>query len=330
MVPAQVLKSALEQTPNCEAESRAMASLIEARHEQVKQGLPLTALPIGIAADDVCARATALQAECIKLSPGEIWEPLPDSDPCGPHFTIIVKGRLLIEKASDGRQVMHVFPGGLVSEGLAAQFDSRIVATTYCEAYRMRSFDFLASVATASCAEPAWLPRFELLEKKSRADMFMRLQRTKGCAEAMAPHPCDKMIENWKRNRQEQLARAKHAKMVRQESLPMLAREASLPVATQSKTLASKSKSHASLPAAIGPAGGGAAKDMAVPSHGPLRAALRANHDSLLPRLTTPYLENRPTGTGFCNAHMFGMPLSELRSDLCAPLPPAKGARAAK
>jgi CRP-like cAMP-binding protein len=199
----------------------AFKRLVENRRKQVVQGLPLTALPIHASNSDVSVRAVALQSERIDLAPGEYWQPLPDSDPCGPHFGVMVKGRALLETCEEGRLVVALTPGSLLPEGMAAEYNTRARAITHCEAYRIRQNDFLVTVYSMPSAQD-WFYRFRLLERQTRAHINSRLDAVKGVIDVLKPHTCDTDLHNWKTRRLRAIERAQRVKVEKNDALAKL------------------------------------------------------------------------------------------------------------
>mmetsp|Transcript_38008 Transcript_38008/g.60223 ORF Transcript_38008/g.60223 Transcript_38008/m.60223 type:complete len:559 (-) Transcript_38008:190-1866(-) len=201
--------------------SSAFSNLVESRHEQVRIGAPLTALPIQARADDVCVRAVALQAQRIDLAPGDFWEPLPDDHPCGPHFGIMVKGKALLETTEEKRLVTALTPGSLFPEGLAAAYNTRARAVTHCEAYRIRQYDFLVAVYSMPSAQD-WFYRFRLMERQTIMHLKSRLSSVKGVTDVILPHSCDSVLHEWKARREHAIERARHLKVEKGNALAKL------------------------------------------------------------------------------------------------------------
>lgn len=223
-VTSKALRRAIERTSEVFVQ-QAFARLVESRHEQVMEGLPMCALPINARPDDVCVRAIALQAERIDLLPGQFWQPLPDNDPCGPHFGIMVKGKALIETIEEQRMVTALVPGALFPEGLAAEYNTRARAVTHCEGYRVRQNDFLVAVYSMPSAQE-WFYRFRLLDKQTRAHLNLRLSAVKGVREGVVQRPEDHAIQEWKTRRQRAIENARRKKVERPDDkskLPAMA-----------------------------------------------------------------------------------------------------------
>lgn len=200
-VTSSAIKRALD-SPDAEQIQTGFERLIESRHHQVARGIPMCQLPISLNVDDVSARAIALQAECIHLQPGQCWYPLPDTDPCGPHFGVLVRGRVVLESAAEKREVLTLNAGSLLLEGLGAECGAQVRALTYCEGYRVRQSDLLLAVATVPGSQE-WYYRFRLLEREARRHLQMRVTAIRGVTDAVAPHPCDDGIHMWKARKEE-------------------------------------------------------------------------------------------------------------------------------
>jgi len=210
-VPGKVLQRALSESEMEEVRA-AFEHLVASRREQVTKGLPISALPIGVRADDVCARAVALQAERVDLDPDEIWSPIHDYDPCGPHFGVLVRGRAVMETASEGRMVQALVPGALFPEGPAAEYGVHVRALTACEGYRVRQVDFLVAVYSVPSSQE-WFYRFKLLERETRSHLCARLSAVRGVSTGVQEHPSDADIHDWKNRRLKAIERARKMKV---------------------------------------------------------------------------------------------------------------------
>lgn len=231
-----VTSKALSRAIKCSPEELirvAFPRLVESRRNQVQRGLPMCALPISARPDDVCVRAVALQAERIDLAPGQTWVPLPDSDTCGPHFGILVKGKAVLETIEESRLVTVLSPGSLLPEGMAAEFRTHCRAITHCEAYRVRQNDFLVAVYSMPSAQE-WFYRFRLLDKQVRAHLSSRLSAVRGVTEGIMPHPSDDDIHEWKTRRQKAMEKARRMKIG--NKLPLMGKVPVLRPATSMTT----------------------------------------------------------------------------------------------
>lgn len=197
----------LLESPEAKEASREMDMLIQSRRQQVEKGLPITALPLHVTAEDLCAKAIALNAERFQLAPGSAWEPHPDSGPCGPHVAVLAKGRGMLEIVSDKRTVMSVGPGSLLVEGLLAEHGAQFRASKACEIYSMRRCDIAAAVDAMTSAQ-GWFLRFRLLEKEVRQDSTLRLQSAHGASVCLVPHQFSDDLKQWKLWREECVTRA--------------------------------------------------------------------------------------------------------------------------
>lgn len=223
-VPREAIESPMERDAETWGLSKeALEQIAEDRRDQVERGLPMCALPIGVGVEDVAVRAIALQAERIDLAPGEIWQPLLDTSPGGPHFGVLAHGRAVLELGSDGRSVMPMVAGGLFLEGLAAEFGARLRATSACEGYRIRCVDFQVAVSSIPVAF-GWYYRYQLLEKETRQHVRVRLTSEIGFVKSKESHPSDDGIREWKARRQDSMNRARHLRRERaheQNGLPL-------------------------------------------------------------------------------------------------------------
>lgn len=225
---------------------QAFDRLRESRHEQVNRGLPICALPISAQPDDVCVQTIALQAERIDLVPGQLWHPLFDDDPDGPHFCVLVQGKLVLETIVGQRMVTAFTPGALIPEGLAAQFNTQGHAAVHCEIYRIKYSDFRVAVESQPVAGhyspdwPAWMPdavaageaprevkqvwyhRFRLLEKQTREKLRARLSSIRGVTEGVMAHPSDNDIIEWSTRRLHAVESGKQMRRERSEQISKL------------------------------------------------------------------------------------------------------------
>merc|ERR1719188_1078545 len=202
-IPCWALKRAIDLDSS--GESKALFDQLKAaRGEQVARNIPLNVLPLSTMTEgDLCARAIALQAAFISLSPGQVLWPLAETDPCGPHFMVFVEGKAVLEmerapesERTPGRSkvaaervgVLPLQPGSLLLEGVAAEFSTYVRAITPCEVYRVKMMDL--QVAVASMHSPVdWLPRFQMLCGESHVETRQRGNSALGLVEGLAPHP---------------------------------------------------------------------------------------------------------------------------------------------
>jgi len=184
-VPAKALADVEQLGPGEEGAPQAwFQGLRESRRAQVAQALPISALPLGVGAEDVAARAVALQAEHVCLRAGESLAPLPDSSPCGPHFLVMARGRATVEIALSGLPVQNVARGAPLSEGLAAEHGAVVRAVTACELYRVRQSDFRIAVGS----DVRWLGDFLSLERQTWDGLRARLKSAEGvCRVSQSP-----------------------------------------------------------------------------------------------------------------------------------------------
>ncbi|CAK0793611.1 unnamed protein product [Prorocentrum cordatum] len=154
---------------------RSLQLLKEERLRQASSGLPACALGIGLAAQDFCARVVNLQAECIEMRADSTWHPLPDSDPCGPHFGVLVGGRGTLVLGFEERPVMALMPGSLLPEGLYAKYGAHVRAQTASQVYRVRLVDIMLAFGSANASFRSFV-LFEALWKEARARAASRLK----------------------------------------------------------------------------------------------------------------------------------------------------------
>lgn len=228
VVTAAAFQRALSLPHRTTHELEEFEKLIASRKEQVLHGLPMSLLPISISKTDMAARAIALQAWRICLKPGDCLQPLSDDDACGPSFLVIIKGRGLLEMASQDPSlrrfggldsspavpVTQLIIGSLVLEGMACDYATRIRALSALEICRVRYVDFDVAVDSASSASKEWLPRFHMLETDVRKQLENRGGSARGVVEGLARHPCDTHLYAYGSRRQKAIYRAKKAHTV--------------------------------------------------------------------------------------------------------------------
>jgi len=203
------------------------AALVASRRQQVAQGKPLCALPIGAKADDVTVRAVVLQAERMHFEQGQCWKAIPDNSPCGSHISVLLRGKAVVELAADDSEVMPLAPGSIVAEGVIAEYGAHVrLLSSDCEVYRMRFFELVGAAYSASQA-PDWFYQFRLLEKEARKHQKARLTSAKGVALGRTEHPGDSGIRDWAEERKQKMRRAQEmrqekATSVLSSKLPLL------------------------------------------------------------------------------------------------------------
>jgi hypothetical protein len=175
---------------------------VQMRQQQVTMGCPLKNLSIGIVPGDVSISAVGIHAERLTFAREEVWQPVPDTNPNGPHFSIIETGRAIVEMQNQ-RKVMTLTTGSVLVDVIASSYGATIRATSkICEVYRLRQFDFKLATAAVPCK---WLWRFNLLEKECRNELLSRLQNMNGLIEGLAQHPRQDEINAWRNNRMENI-----------------------------------------------------------------------------------------------------------------------------
>ncbi|CAE7612101.1 unnamed protein product [Symbiodinium natans] len=143
------------------------------RCQQSQQCVPMCALPLGISPQDPCAAIVALHAERMDIPPGEVWLPMPDSHPSGPHFGVLVAGFAHVEV--DGRRVSRLKAGSFVPEGVLADSGALIRAASNCLAYRVQQYDLLLAVGSRpDCRD--WYDRCRDHERQAREALLQRLR----------------------------------------------------------------------------------------------------------------------------------------------------------
>lgn len=196
VITTETLQTVLK-LPEFEGIREAVERLKAERHEQVRLGLPISAMPLNVGADDVCARMVALQAMRLILVPGAVLQPLSDGCPDGPHFSVLVRGRARLEMANDGRWVASLKAVSFLPEGLVAGHGAVVRAEVACEAYRVRQADFLVAAgavpqAAWSGAHPPlkdWYERCRLLEREARSRLGAAFEMARGAQEAAVRPP---------------------------------------------------------------------------------------------------------------------------------------------
>eukprot|EP00930_Biecheleria_cincta_P039316 TRINITY_DN27038_c0_g1_i1.p1 TRINITY_DN27038_c0_g1~~TRINITY_DN27038_c0_g1_i1.p1 ORF type:complete len:1590 (+),score=278.54 TRINITY_DN27038_c0_g1_i1:75-4844(+) len=226
MVTASALRRALSLPHRTETERQRFKNIVAGRRGQVAHGLPMSALPISIAEDDLCAEAIALQAEEFLLEPGDCWNPLPDDTPWGAAFAVVGDGRGLLELASANPRlrrlggvdsspavpVLSLTTGSLILEGLAAAYGCRVRALSALKIYRVRYVDFDVSVSLESCSQD-WLARFRMLESDIRIQLDHRGGSARGVVDALVVHPCDDDLHKYRARRQKAIGLSRKTKL---------------------------------------------------------------------------------------------------------------------
>lgn len=226
VVKWRALERALSLPDRTEAERLSFEGLLAGRREQVARGLPMSALPINIKEDDLCAKAIAIQAEEILIQPGECWMPLSDRTPWGASFTILTEGQGVLELASENQRlrrlggvdsspavpVLALATGSLILEGMVAAYGCRVRALTATKAYRVRYIDFDIAVHLESCSSE-WLARFRMLESNMAQQLTHRGSSARGVVDAFMENPCDDEIHDLRDRKKKAVSLARKAKM---------------------------------------------------------------------------------------------------------------------
>eukprot|EP00930_Biecheleria_cincta_P034302 TRINITY_DN23720_c0_g1_i1.p1 TRINITY_DN23720_c0_g1~~TRINITY_DN23720_c0_g1_i1.p1 ORF type:complete len:1557 (+),score=263.03 TRINITY_DN23720_c0_g1_i1:160-4830(+) len=201
MLPSTEIQRVLED-PSAQDTQLEVQRLRTSRVDQGSLGLPISALPLGVAAADACARAVAMQARRSICPAGSSWYPMSDKSPHGPHFAVLVTGRgyLLVEGSTDARPIMQLCAGFYVPEGLLSKHCAYVRAITACEFYSVRKSDFMAAVDSIAAGQ-SWYPSFRLHENQIRQRMVGRLQSANGATLALQPHPHSSDLFDWKERR---------------------------------------------------------------------------------------------------------------------------------
>jgi len=226
IVTASALQRAFN---NASEEVRAMFNkLVGSRQDAVMQGFPMTAMNIGVKNNCLATRAIALHALSFTLKPGQVLEMLPDEDPNGQHFVVLVRGKAVLEmpmwhpdpeatprvsKAAGENNAVPVMPvtlGFPLFEGMAAEFCTQVRAETSCQGFRVRLIDFAACALLLDKLE--WMPRFRMLEIDAKKTLDRRCSASRGIVEGLAPHPSDANIHIWRERRISAIARIKSQK----------------------------------------------------------------------------------------------------------------------
>jgi len=207
-VSAEVLRQAASSV-GAEVFHTAFDKLITRRRQSLQAGLPLSVLNIGADPVGVSVRAVALHAITAELRRGELWCPTADSGPYGPHYWILVRGRvsvetyheeniivgfdnsggrlnqkLTIDKRSHVRKITMLQGPCLLPEGFMHQHGVRVKALQSCEAYRVRKYDLLAAAGTDPLNH--WITRFRLLEWDTRNRLRAKFESAHGAVMCQA------------------------------------------------------------------------------------------------------------------------------------------------
>ncbi|CAK0865598.1 unnamed protein product [Prorocentrum cordatum] len=185
VVPAGGVRAVAASAQGAAPLRQALQLLRQERLRQAESGLPLCALGLGFAAQDFCARVVNLQAECVELHADACWHPRPDSDPCGPHFGVLVGGRGALVLGLEERPVMALAPGSLLPEGLYAKYGAHVRAQAAGQVYRVRLVDFMLALGSAPSSFKSFV-LFEALWKEARERACARLKCACGARGALS------------------------------------------------------------------------------------------------------------------------------------------------
>ncbi|CAK0867305.1 unnamed protein product, partial [Prorocentrum cordatum] len=109
--------------------------------------------------------------------------------------------------------------GGILPEGAAAKAGAQVrVASSDCEAYRVRMFD-LAAAAHFSDRAPSWFYHFRSLEKEARQSLGAKLASAREVMKLRMPHPVTSDIIDWSDRRHQSVSRARKIRYARADSL---------------------------------------------------------------------------------------------------------------
>merc|ERR1712232_736790 len=111
--------------------------------------------------------------ERLDLTPGSVWTPACDTCPVGPYFAVLAKGRALL--VTDEYTITTMLAGLVITEGLAADYQAYVRATTFCEIYRIRMVDLLLAVSSGDAATKKWFSGFTMLKREAWEHMYGRL-----------------------------------------------------------------------------------------------------------------------------------------------------------
>lgn len=242
VLPHAAMKQALA-SPAAKQEGICVAfqKLVDGRYDQVDRGVPLCGMGITSQKDDPRVRAIALLAERTDLEAGDEWCPVPDAEPAGPFFGVLVSGRVMVEIGPEHHIVLQLTSGAIFPEGLLASYGAICRAEMTCEAYRVRWHDFYMAVGLSTPSATDWFWKFRVQEKATVERLTRRLQSVQGLLHVNVPHRKDEEIQAWKAQRGERISQAKKmnstlAVQAASERLPIL--EASNPrVVFEKKTV---------------------------------------------------------------------------------------------
>ncbi|CAL1146231.1 unnamed protein product [Cladocopium goreaui] len=210
VLPHAAMKQALA-SPAAKQEGICVAfqKLVDGRYDQVDRGVPLCGMGITTQKDDPRVRAIALLAERRDLEAGDEWCPVPDSEPAGPFFGVLVSGRVMVEIGPEHHIVLQLTSGAIFPEGLLASYGAVCRAETTCEAYRVRWHDFYMAVGLSTPSATDWFWKFRVQEKATVERLTRRLQSVQGLLHVNVPHRKDEEIQAWKAQRGERISQAK-------------------------------------------------------------------------------------------------------------------------
>eukprot|EP00929_Paragymnodinium_shiwhaense_P118674 TRINITY_DN90588_c0_g1_i1.p1 TRINITY_DN90588_c0_g1~~TRINITY_DN90588_c0_g1_i1.p1 ORF type:complete len:1550 (+),score=367.17 TRINITY_DN90588_c0_g1_i1:669-4652(+) len=197
-IPAALIHHVL--APRAEMASRkAFARIVDDRQLQVAQAMPINALhSLGVHKEDVAARLIALHAERFDWPQGHLFKPLADDGPCGPCFTVLVRGFAELVVGKDKTPVNGLPAPAILLEGLYAEHGGMVFCQTPCEAYRVRMCDFLLTAEAAPSCK-AWLPHFRRHYRLAKEFIEGRLANASGAVMCRRYKQTDDELEKWKR-----------------------------------------------------------------------------------------------------------------------------------
>lgn len=207
---ASVLREVLEHEQAAEHRDL-LGKAVAQRRWQVARGLPIVCMPLRPNVEEPCVRVLALHAQHLVQPADKAWAPAPDDNPYGPFFAVMARGHARVEMEMEARFVTTVRAGEIVHEGLVADYNAYFRATSLCEVYRLREFDYQVALKTLPPTGP-WFQEFQVLFKKHLDRLRTRLNAARGVVECLNQKPISNSIVTWSRARAVSIENAKRIK----------------------------------------------------------------------------------------------------------------------
>eukprot|EP00929_Paragymnodinium_shiwhaense_P075939 TRINITY_DN38914_c0_g1_i1.p1 TRINITY_DN38914_c0_g1~~TRINITY_DN38914_c0_g1_i1.p1 ORF type:complete len:1466 (-),score=306.30 TRINITY_DN38914_c0_g1_i1:60-4457(-) len=179
MVPAALIHAVLAK-PYAAPARLAFQRVILERHQQVACGVPIKPLlQSSVTVDVISARIIALNAARTDLKRGERWRPFSESSSCGPHFSVLLRGRMDLVVGQSDCFALTLRSSCLIPDGVVASYKGSAIASTACEIYRVRMCDFLLAMQSAPSAA-SWSGSFHTRYSQAKELIEVKLRNARG------------------------------------------------------------------------------------------------------------------------------------------------------